>query len=318
MDLAQAVLDGHLASGARLIRLLEDVDPAGIETLKRIYPRTGRAWLVGVTGPPGAGKSTLVDALIAALRGRGRRVGVLAVDPTSPFSGGAILGDRVRMQRHATDPDVFIRSMATRGQLGGLALATADAALVLDAMGYDVVLVETVGVGQDELDVAELAHTTVVVNVPGLGDEIQAIKAGILEVGDVFVLNKADRPGADETEKQLRLMLHLKKAPEGSWEPPLLRTVARGGEGIEELLDACEGHRAGLARSGELEARAARRCYRSFLELLRTRAAERLLASAAADPELAGLADDVRARRVDPYTAADRVVARFGLAGGQR
>ncbi len=316
--LAEKVLSGHVPTAARVIRLLEDGDVRGREALAALYPKSGRAQIVGITGPPGAGKSTLVDRLITELRARGRTVGVLAIDPTSPFSGGAILGDRVRMQSHAADRGVFIRSMATRGRLGGLARAADDATVVLDAMGFDSILVETVGVGQDELDVAELAHTTVVVNVPGLGDEIQAIKAGILEVGDVFVLNKADRPGADETEKQLRLMLHLKKAPEGSWEPPLLRTVARGGEGIEELLDACEGHRAGLARSGELEARAARRCYRSFLELLRTRAAERLLASAAADPELAGLADDVRARRVDPYTAADRVVARFGLAGGQR
>ncbi len=314
MDLAGAVLEGHPASGARLIRLLEDRDPTGVEALKRIHPKTGRAWVLGITGPPGAGKSTLVDGLIGALRERGHRVGVLAVDPTSPFSGGAILGDRVRMQRHATDPGVFIRSMATRGQLGGLALATFDAALVLDAMGHDVVLVETVGVGQDELDVVELAHTTLVVNVPGLGDDVQAIKAGILEVGDVFVLNKADRPGADAAEKQLRLMLHLRRTPEGAWEPPLVRTVAARGEGLGDLLEACVSHREALARSGELATRAGRRRYRSFLELLRSSAAQRWLEAAAADPELAGLAGDVRAGRIDPYTAAERIATRLGGA----
>lgn len=203
-DIATAVLAGEVAAGARLIRWLEDGDSRGREVLREIFPRAGRAQLIGITGPPGAGKSTLVDALVSGYRARRRKVGVLAVDPTSPYSGGAILGDRVRMQRHAADPGVFIRSMGTRGELGGLARATFDAALVMDAMGFDPVIVETVGVGQDEVEIAMLAHTTVVVSVPGLGDEIQAIKAGVLEAGQIFVINKADRAGAARTAPTAR------------------------------------------------------------------------------------------------------------------
>ena len=310
-EIASRVLAGHVASGARVIRWLEDGERAGIEALKVLYPKSGRAHIVGVTGPPGAGKSTLVDALIAEHRVRGRRVAVVAVDPSSPFSGGAILGDRVRMQRHATDPDVFIRSMATRGQLGGLSRTTFEAVAVLDAMGYDVVMVETVGVGQDELEVVDLAHTTLVVNVPGLGDDIQAIKAGILEVGDVFVLNKADRPGADDTEKALLTMLHLRSVVEGAWVPPLLKTVALREEGIGELVDACDAHRADLEASGALETTVATRGEHFFLELLRDFAAEKIIASATAQDSYPKLLAAVRARAVDPYTAAEQLVAAF-------
>lgn len=318
MELSRAVLDGHAPSGARLIRLLEEGEPAGIRAFQQIYPESGRAHVVGVTGPPGSGKSTLVDGLIAELRGRSRSVGVIAVDPSSPFSGGAILGDRVRMQRHATDPGVFIRSMASRGQMGGLARTTAEVSIVLDAMGFDVILVETLGVGQDELDVASLAHTTLVVNVPGLGDEIQAIKAGILEVADVFVLNKADRAGADATEKQLTLMLHMRDATDDAWRPPLLRTVATRSEGLAPLVDACVAHRDHLSADGALEERQGRRAHRLFLELLRAGAAEELLRAAGGDPALAALEEDVRARRTDPYAAADRLLELLGPEGGRR
>ena len=312
-EIAQRVLDGHVASGARVIRWLEDGAPEGIEALKRLYPRSGRAHLVGITGPPGAGKSTLVDALIAEYRKRGRRVAVVAIDPSSPFSGGAILGDRVRMQRHATDPHVFIRSMATRGQLGGLSRTTFEATAVLDAMGYDVVMVETVGVGQDELEVVELAHTTLVVNVPGLGDDIQAIKAGILEVGDVFVLNKADRPGAEDTEKQLLTMLHLRDVAEGDWSPPLVKTVAAREEGIDALVAACDAHRADLEERGALEEAAARRSEHFFGELLRDFAVEKILSGATRRDTYAKLLRAVREREIDPYTAAEQLVRQLEL-----
>src|SRR5213078_850477 len=243
--LAPRVLAGDLQAAARLMRALDDGLPGAVEALRAIYPRTGRAFVLGITGTPGAGKSTLVDVLVARLRGEGQRVGVVAVDPSSPFSGGAILGDRIRMQRHALDPGVFIRSLATRGYLGGLSRSTFDVAHVLDAMGFQRVLIETVGVGQDEVDVMRAAHTTVVVTVPGLGDDIQAIKSGLLEIADVLVVNKADREGADRTERDLMHMLDLRTGDRKDVE--IVRTIAtRGnaeGSGIRELADAIEKHR---------------------------------------------------------------------------
>jgi LAO/AO transport system kinase len=307
-SLADRVLAGHFPSAARLIRLVEDGRPEGREALRALYPKTGRAHVVGVTGPPGAGKSTLVAALIGELRRRGRRVGVLAVDPSSPFSGGAILGDRVRMQRHSTDPGVFIRSMASRGQGGGLARSSWEAELVLDAMGMDVVLVETVGVGQVEIDIVDLAHSTIVVCLPGAGDDVQAIKAGLLEAADLLVLNKADLPGAADAERWLQVLLHSARAPQpGAWEAPLLRTVASRDEGVGELVDALVAHRTHLERSGGLSAIERRRARRPFLERVR----ERLLTHAlegVEGPEAMHLLGLVEQRSLDPYTAAERWV----------
>ena len=237
-----ALVDRVLAADpraiARAISLIEDEAPAGAELIRGIFPRTGRAYLVGVTGPPGAGKSTLADKLTARLRAQGFAVGIIAVDPTSAFSGGAILGDRVRMQAHAGDPGVFIRSMATRGHLGGLARATSEVALVLDAAGKDIVLIETVGVGQDEIDIVRTADVSIVTVVPGTGDDVQALKAGIMEIADIFVVNKADREGADRTVASIEAMLALEPASGDAWRPPIIKTEATTGKGVVELLDA--------------------------------------------------------------------------------
>ena len=248
MSLAARIASGDRIAAARLISWAEDGDPRAREELIALHPRTGRAHVVGITGPPGSGKSSLVDRLIEHHRAEGRTVGVVAVDPTSPFTGGALLGDRVRMQARATDPGVFIRSMATRGALGGLARATLDAVRVLDALGLDVVLVETVGVGQAEIDVARLADTVVVVAVPGMGDEIQAIKAGLMEIGDVFVVNKGDREGADRAAAELRTWAEMGMTAE--WIPPVLVTTATTGEGVKELADAALRHRDAMRASG--------------------------------------------------------------------
>ncbi|HLE98039.1 MAG TPA: methylmalonyl Co-A mutase-associated GTPase MeaB [Candidatus Thermoplasmatota archaeon] len=248
MSLAARIASGDRIAAARLISWAEDGDPRAREELIALHPRTGRAHVVGITGPPGSGKSSLVDRLIEHHRAEGRTVGVVAVDPTSPFTGGALLGDRVRMQARATDPGVFIRSMATRGALGGLARATLDAVRVLDALGLDVVLVETVGVGQAEIDVARLADTVVVVAVPGMGDEVQAIKAGLMEIGDVFVVNKGDREGADRAAAELRTWAEMGMTAE--WIPPVLVTTATTGEGVKELADAALRHRDAMRASG--------------------------------------------------------------------
>src|SRR5207237_5267660 len=265
VGLADRVLAGETRAAARLMRLIDDNQPAAEAELRALFPRTGRAQIVGITGNPGAGKSTLVDRLIAHLRAAGKTVGVLAVDPTSPFTGGAILGDRIRMQDHALDPGVFIRSLATRGQLGGLSRATSDCVRVLDAMGKDVVIVETVGVGQDEVEICRLAHTTVVVVVPGLGDDIQAIKAGILEVADLFCVNKADREGADRTVRDLRQMLELSTQER---EMAIVKCVATQGEGTAELWKAIEDHYRFLKNGPGLLQRETQRARYELIEIL--------------------------------------------------
>ncbi|HEY4241409.1 MAG TPA: methylmalonyl Co-A mutase-associated GTPase MeaB [Kofleriaceae bacterium] len=305
------VLAGNVRVAAQLMRDLDDRQPAAIAALKALYPHTGRAYLVGITGNPGAGKSTVVDALVSHYRAAGERVGVVCVDPTSPFSGGALLGDRVRMQRHALDPGVFIRSLATRGHLGGLSRSTFDVAHVLDAMGFARILIETVGVGQDEIDVMRAAHTTVVVTVPGLGDEIQALKAGVLEIADVLAVNKADRDGAARTERDLAHMLGLRPAGERR-DVPIVRTIATravaSGSGIADLGAAIEAHRARAWRGPSGAARQAARAQAQIDDLVRARLADRAARAAAAAGGLGALADDVVARRTDPWSVAETIV----------
>jgi LAO/AO transport system kinase len=291
---------------ARLISLVEDASPLLREVAERLAPHTGNAEVIGITGAPGVGKSTSTSALVTVLRQAGRRVGVLAVDPSSPFSGGALLGDRVRMQEHATDAGVYIRSMASRGHLGGLAWAAPQAIRVLDAAGCEVVLVETVGVGQSEVDVAGLADTTVVLLAPGMGDGIQAAKAGILEIGDVYVVNKADRDGADIVVRELRSVLSL-GFEAGDWRPPIVKTVASTGEGMADEVAAIARHRERLESTGELEARRRRRA-RDEVEAIAVTALRRRFGDLHGHADLDALADDVSAGILDPYTAADRLV----------
>jgi LAO/AO transport system kinase len=308
---AQAVMAGDVRAGSRLMRDLDDRRPGAVADLKAIFARTGRAYVVGVTGNPGVGKSTVVDALIESYRAAGHRVGVVAVDPTSPFSGGAILGDRIRMQRHALDRDVFIRSLATRGHLGGLSRSTFDVVCVLDALGFDRILVETVGVGQDEVDVMKSAATSVVITVPGLGDDIQALKAGILEIADVLVVNKADREGTDRAVRDLVQMLDLRQ-PGGNKEVEILQTIAargtREGSGVSELVAAIERHREQTSAGEEGRRRALERARAHLLELVRALLADRAEAALRGEGKLERLAAEVAERRCDPYSAAETVV----------
>jgi LAO/AO transport system kinase len=307
--LVEGALAGERAAVARLISMVERGGDAAHAAIAKLYPHTGSAYTVGITGAPGAGKSTLTDKLIARIRKEGVEVGVLAIDPSSPFSGGAILGDRVRMQDHATDPGVFIRSMATRGHLGGLSLATPQAVRVLDAAGKPWVLVETVGVGQVEIEVAGAADTTMVVVNPGWGDAVQAAKAGLLEIADVFVVNKADRDGAAETVRDLEFMLDLALQPEsGGWRPPIVKTVASRGEGLEELWDAVNAHRAHLEADGRLAARRTKRIRDELKAIVVESLYERAGQFLAGD-RFEELAASIEAREVDPYTAAESLLS---------
>ncbi len=310
--LVAGVRAGETRAVARAISLVEDGLPEARALLAALFPHAGGSLVVGVTGPPGAGKSSLVDRLTAHLRRQGRTVGIVAVDPTSPFSGGAILGDRIRMQAQATDPGVFIRSMATRGHLGGLAAATDQAVLVLSAAGKDVILVETVGVGQDEVDIVGTADVSLVVLVPGLGDGVQALKAGIMEIADVFVVNKADRDGVERVVAEIESTLSLAAA---DGEPPaIVRTVATRDEGLEALLEAVESYRCRTAESGALEAKRRARLRRQLEEAVRQRVMAHVFQRVVPPAELEATVERLARRAVDPFTAADAIVERMGLA----
>jgi LAO/AO transport system kinase len=298
---------GDPRSVARLISLVEDASPVLREVMAALTPYAGTAHVVGLTGAPGVGKSTSTNALVGALRAQGKRVGVLAVDPSSPFSGGALLGDRVRMQDHALDSEVYIRSMASRGHLGGLSWSTPQALRVLDAAGCDVVLVETVGVGQSEVEIAGLADTTLVLLAPGMGDGIQAAKAGILEIGDLYVINKADRDGANSLRRELRSMLGLAERPDDAWDPEILLTVATAGEGVDEVVAALDRHRTWLAESGELQRRRTRRV-RDEIEAIAVTSLREQWRGVHERTELDALAERVVAGDTDPYAAADELL----------
>jgi LAO/AO transport system kinase len=303
VELATSLLSGNRRALARGITLVETGGAQARELLSAIYARTGHAHVVGITGAPGAGKSTLVNALALHWRRTGKTVGIIAVDPTSPFTGGAILGDRIRMQPLGGDSGIFIRSMASRGRLGGIAHATSDAIDLLDAAGFDLVLVETVGAGQSEVEIASAAHTTIVIEVPGMGDDVQAIKAGILEIADIFVVNKADREGADATIRQLRTMMRLGGPPRDGWEPPILPAVAMREEGIAQLAAEVERHLAHLSATGQKAERERARAAREFQLIVQEAALERMRARLA-DAGWDALVAKIAAREIDPYTAA--------------
>lgn len=309
-SLVKGVLEGDFRSIARLISLVEDGAAEGTVLLRALFPHTGRCFTIGVTGSPGSGKSTLVDHLAGHYRGLGLKVGVIAVDPTSPFTGGAILGDRIRMQSRSLDPGTFIRSMATRGQLGGLARATADAVMVLDSAGFDVVLIETVGVGQDEVEVARAAQATLVLVVPGMGDDIQAMKAGIMEIGDLFVVNKADHDGADRVETEIRSLISISKRAD-AWTPEVVRTVASEGQGVKSCAGAIERFRSFLASSEKSRERSLQLQRERLLELVRSKLTAGITSRPPCAELLEALARQVEGREIDPFTAAEELLARF-------
>lgn len=319
--LAEKILKGDVRATARLIRKIDDGDRECLEDLRQLYRHTGKAHIVGFTGSPGVGKSTLVDQVVSVSRSAGKTVGVLAVDPTSPFSGGAILGDRVRMQKHFMDDGVFIRSMATRGAFGGLTRSTADAIITLDAMGKDIIIVETVGVGQDEVDIADSAHTTIMVTVPGMGDDIQAIKAGLMEIGDIFVVNKADREGAAKTVRELTVMLEMsmEKWEEKDWRPPILETQAVSGLGVDQLYSAMEDHWRHITSSDpkKMEILQARRTRKQLLSLVNHRLMSHFLDHIGGEEGLKEIVGEIVHGNGDPYAISQELTQEIARGGGK-
>jgi LAO/AO transport system kinase len=307
----ERIRQGEVRALARAISLIEDGRPESTSLLKALFPHSGRATVIGLTGAPGAGKSTLVDQLAREYRKQERTVGIIAVDPTSPYSGGAILGDRIRMQAHHADPGIYIRSMATRGFLGGLARATTDVSTVLDASGKDLVLIETVGVGQDEVDIVRLADITVVILVPGMGDDVQTIKAGIMEIADVFVINKSDREGAERVEREIRAMQTLAIRPD-QWTPPVIKTVATEGKGISELAAAIAGYEGFLEQKDLLLKKKISNWRERLIEMLRETLLERLLREHVQEGEIVRLAAEIAEHRRDPYSLVEEIVDGFG------
>jgi LAO/AO transport system kinase len=315
--IVERLLAGDRRALARIVTLIENNAPEARPILAQLHTHGGHAHIVGLTGSPGAGKSTLVMQLARELRRREQRIGIIAVDPSSPFSGGAILGDRIRMQELAGDPNVFIRSMASRGSLGGLATATRDAVRALDAAGFDTILIETVGAGQAEVEIVRAAQTVIVVTVPGMGDDIQAIKAGILEIADIFVVNKADRPGADQTAAELRMLLSLdEQRKERAWRVPIVKTSAASGEGVPELADKLAAHLASLRETGQLGSRSGRQARSEMLALLHQALLDKIAATISTE-DWNRLIDEVVERQTDPYSAAGEIARRIGLAAAQ-
>ncbi|OGP89296.1 MAG: GTPase [Deltaproteobacteria bacterium RBG_16_47_11] len=309
-DLAKRILEGDVRAASRLMRDIDDRIPPSLETLKELYPKTGRAYIIGITGAPGSGKSTLVDKMVDFFRKEGKTVGIVAVDPTSPFTGGAILGDRIRMQRHSTDEGVFIRSLATRGWLGGLSRSTQDIVNVMDAMGKDIILVETVGVGQDEVEIVNTAHTSIVILVPGMGDDIQAIKAGIIEIGDLFVINKSEREGAEKLERDLRMVLEMGKKREEAWSPLILKTEALLGKGIAELVKGIYRHKEALEQSEAMKEKTGKRAKAAFLGILESEVMSHFLRKIEGDGKWKMIFDDLANRRTDPYSIVEEMMAK--------
>lgn len=311
---AKDVLSGDIQAAARLMRDLDDEIPSAHRTLKTLYRHTGRACILGITGAPGAGKSTLVDSLTGEIRREGKTVGIVAIDPTSPFSGGAILGDRIRMQKHALDDGVFIKSLATRGHLGGLSKSTIDIVNVMDAMGKDIVIIETVGVGQDEVEVVKVAHTNIVLVVPGMGDDIQALKAGILEIADIFVVNKSDREGADRTRQELETMVSMNTYREGEWIPPVMAAVAQTGVGVPDLFSEIVRHWKFVSREENLARYRREKARVELLEILKKKLIDKAVEDLSRNGVLDLLLGEIAEKHRDPYSVAERVVDhRFGF-----
>lgn len=309
-ELVNGVLSGKRRELARLISLIENEDPEAAEVLSQLYKNTGKAHVIGVTGPPGSGKSSLVTKLTAELRKRNKTIGVVCVDPSSPFTGGALLGDRIRMQEHTLDKDVYVRSMGTRGHLGGLARATSDAVRAIDAFGKDIIFVETVGAGQAEVEIIEIAHTIIVTDVPGSGDDIQAIKAGIMEIADIFVVNKKDLPGADRKVTEINAMLDIDPI-ERTWRPPVLLTNCRTGEGVLEVIEKILAHLQYLKESGLLEQKGLKRSRDELHDLMRYKLTRELYQKLEGRPEYEAAIKKIASRKEDPYTVAERLIAEF-------